>query len=395
LTNAATANCSSSANLVFSDDNEGLEMLFSKTIKIPVESPVYVGDRPAEEMDLSIITYDETSAEYIKLSNIDELTKYRVGSKKLWINISGLKNIDSIRTLGKLYDIHPLTVEDILNTEQQPKVEIFENYRFLSIKTIQHEKEFHHEQDKRKKRFFLFKKEEEKLEEFLIDQVSIIIMKNTLITFQEITGDSFDGIREKILTGAGEIRKMEMDFLSYEIIDAVVDEYFLALNHLEEDIEDFEDRATKTSDDMFIQELQDTKKYLLQIKRAISPLKDNVSVILKQNKFFLTEELKPFTQNLLENLHNAENTVEHYREWLSNIMDVNLSVLSHQTNKVMKVLAVISTIFIPLTFVAGVYGMNFEFMPELRQPWGYPLVLGCMGFIALSMVIIFKTRRWF
>jgi len=370
-------------------------MLFKKAVEIPVENPVYVGDRPAEEMDLSVISYDASSAEYIKLSNIDELTKYRQGSKKLWINISGLKNIDSIKKLGKLYDIHPLTIEDILNTEQQPKVEIFENYRFLSIKTIQHEKEFHHELDKRKNQFFLFKKEEEKLEEFLIDQVSVIIMKNTLITFQEITGDSFDGIREKLLIGAGEIRTMEMDFLSYEIIDAVVDEYFLALNHLEDDIEDFEDRATKTSDDMFIQELQDTKKYLLQIKRAISPLKDNVTVILKQNKFFLTDELKPFTQNLLENLHNAENTVEHYREWLSNIMDVNLSVLSHQTNKVMKVLAVISTIFIPLTFVAGVYGMNFEFMPELRQPWGYPLVLSCMGFIAVSMIVIFKTRRWF
>jgi magnesium transporter len=371
-------------------------MLFGKTVKIPVETPVYVGDRPAEEMDLSIITYDSSSAEYIKLTNINELTKYQSTSKKLWVNISGLKNIDSIRALGKLYDIHPLTIEDVLNTEQQPKVEIFENYRFLSIKTIQHEKEFHHELEKRKNKYFFFKKKtEEELEEFLIDQVSVIIMKNTLITFQEIVGDSFDGIREKILSNVGEIRTLEMDFLSYEIIDAVVDEYFLALNHLEVDIEDFEDRATKTSDDMFIQELQDTKKYLLKIKRAISPLKDNVSVILKQNKFFLTEELKPFTQNLLENLHNAENTVEHYREWLSNIMDVNLSVLSHQTNKVMKVLAVISTIFIPLTFVAGIYGMNFEFMPELSQPWGYPLVLSCMGFIAVSMIVIFKTRRWF
>jgi len=371
-------------------------MFFNKNLEIQLESPVYIGDRPAVEMDLSIITYDTSSAEFIKLSDIEELTKYQRDSKKSWINISGLKNINAIDALGKLYDIHPLTIEDILNTEQQPKVEIFDNYRFLSIKTIQREKEFHNIQDKRKRSFFFFKKEEEeKSAEFLIDQVSIIIMKNTLITFQEIPGDSFDGIREEILGNAGNIRKTGMDYLAYEIIDAVVDEYFLALNHIEDDIEDFEDRATKTSDDTFIQELQDTKKYLLQIKRAISPLKENVSVILKQNKFFLTDKLKPFVQNLLENLHNAENTVEHYREWLSNIMDVNLSVLSHQTNKVMKVLAVISTIFIPLTFVAGVYGMNFEFMPELRQPWGYPLVLSCMGFIAMSMIVIFKTRRWF
>jgi magnesium transporter len=346
-------------------------------------------------MNLSILTYDVKSAELLHLSDIEELTKYQSSSKKLWINISGLKDINAIKALGKLYDIHPLSIEDILNTEQQPKIEIFDNYRFLSIKTIRREKEFHHIQNKRKKSFVFFKQEEEKIDEFLIDQVSIIIMKNTLITFLETTEDSFDEVREEILADVGKIRKTGTDYLVYAIIDAVVDEYFSALNHLEDDIEDFEDRATKTSDDTFIQEIQDTKKYLLQIKRAISPSKENITLMLRQNKFFLTNELKPFVQDLQENLHNAENTVEHYREWLSNIMDVNLSVLSHQTNKVMKVLATISTIFIPLTYIAGIYGMNFEFMPELRQSWGYPAVLGGMGFIAISMIIIFKIRRWF
>jgi magnesium transporter len=370
-------------------------MVFTKTIELPLENPVYIGDRPALEMDLSIIIYDATSAELINLSTIDELSKYQRESKKLWINISGLKNIDSIKALGKSYNIHPLTIEDILNTEQQPKVEIFDNYKFLSIKAIRREKEFHHNQKKRKNSFLFFKKEEEKIDEFLIDQVSIIIMENTLITFQETPGDSFDGVGEKILAGVGNVRKTGMDYLAYEIIDAVVDEYFLALDHLEDDIEDFEDRATKTSDDTFIQEIQDTKKYLLQIKRAISPSRENITIMLRQNKFFLTDELKPFVQDLLENLHNAENTVEHYREWLSNIMDVNLSVLSHQTNKVMKVLAIISTIFIPLTFIVGIYGMNFDYMPELRRVWGYPLVLSCMGLIAMTMIMIFKFKRWF
>jgi len=370
-------------------------MIFTKKIEIPIDNLVYIGDRPAVEMDLSIIAYDAASAGYFKLSNIDELTKYQRGSKELWINISGLKNIDSIKALGKLYDIHPLTIEDILNTEQQSKVEIFENYRFLSIKTIQREKRFHHNQNRKIRPYLFFRKEEEKIDEFLIDQVSIIIMKNILITFQEIPGDSFDGIREKILSGVGEIRKTGVDYLVYEIIDAVIDEYFLALNHLEDDIENFEDRATKTSDDMFIQELQDTKKYLLQMKKAISPLRENVTIILRQNEFLLKNKFKPFVQNLLENLHNAEITVEHFREWLSNIMDVNLSVLSHQTNKVMKVLAIISTIFIPLTFIVGIYGMNFEFMPELTYSWGYPAVLCFMGVTAITMILIFKIKRWF
>jgi len=370
-------------------------MNFTENTELPPESLVCAEDNPAPEMDLSIITYDAVSAEQFHLSGVDELSKYHDDSKTSWINISGLENIDSIKALGKLYNIHPLSIEDILNTKQQPKVEMFENYRFLSIKTIQREKKFHHNQEKKKKPFLFIEKEEEKIDEFLIDQVSIVIMKNTLITFQEIPGDSFDGLRKKILEGIGEVRKNGTDYLTYAIIDTVVDEYFLALNHLEEDVEDFEDRATKTNDDTFIQEIQDTKKYLLQIKKAISPSKENVTIILRQNKFFLTDELKPFVQDLLENLNHAEVTVEHYREWLSNIMDVNLSVLSHQMNKVMKVLATISTIFIPLTFIAGVYGMNFEFMPELSKEWGYPVVLGGMGLIALIMIVIFKIRQWF
>jgi magnesium transporter len=323
------------------------------------------------------------------LSNIDELAQYKGLLKISWINVSGLEDVECIKRFGELYKLHPLTIEDILHTEQQPKLEIFDKYKFLSLKTIQQEKNFHHKQKNTKKG-----KQEEEIDEFLIDQVSIIIMKNILITFHETNGDPFDGIRKKILENIGGIRKKGMDYLTYSIIDAVVDEYFLTLNHLEEDIENFEDRATKTSDDSFIEEIQETKKYLLEIKRAISPLRDNIFVI-SHHGILTTDELKPFLQDLSENLNHAIATVENHREWLTNIMDVNLSVLSQQTNKVMKVLAMISTIFIPLTFIAGIYGMNFNFMPELTYELGYPLVLGGMGIIAVIMLFIFKKHRWF
>ena len=375
-------------------------MILKKHIELLHGNIVYVGDRAALEMELSIITYDPASAQMKHLSNIDELPQYQDDSKISWINISGLKDIDSIKKLGFLHNIHPLSIEDILNTEQQPKVETFEEYRFLSLKTVQQEKYFHHSQyKKRKLSFFKFlrkgKEQTEEMDEFIIDQLSIIVKKNVLITFQEMHDDPFSRVRTRILEGIGEIRKMGTDYLTYEIIDAVIDEYLLTLNHLEDDIENFEDRATKTNDDNFIEEIQDTKKYLLQIKRAILPLKENMHVIAHHLSFFQTEDLKPFLQDLDEHLNNALIRVEHYREWLSNIMDVNLSVLSHQMNKVMKVLAMISTIFIPLTFVAGIYGMNFEFMPELKYTLAYPIVLGGMGFIALSMVVIFKIHRWF
>ena len=350
-------------------------------------------------VDHTILTYDSDLAQMNHFSGIDELALYRDDSKISWININGLQDIDTIKRLGELFNIHPLTIEDILHTYQQPKIEIFEDYSFFLVKTIQREKKFYHKWEKKKKR------QDEKIDEFLIDQISILIVKNVIITFQEMAfqemtsqemaGDTFDIVRKKIFKNTGEIRKKGIDYLAYSIIDAIVDEYFLTLNHLEEDIEDFEERATKTSDSTFIQELQDTKKYLLQIKRAILPVNDNMSMIIHHEMLFQTDELRPFLQDLKDHLNNAITRVENYREWLSNIMDVNLSMVSHQMNKVMKVLAIISTIFIPLTFIAGVYGMNFEFMPELRHEWGYPVVLSGMGIIAAIMVLIFKIHHWF
>ena len=350
------------------------------------------------KMDLSIITYNLTSAQMMQLSTFDELSKVNKNSKKLWINISGLKDVDSIKKLCESYNIHPLTIEDVFHTEQQPKIEVFDKYWFLSMKTIQRDKKFQHNKEKKKKKFLFFKKKKQQTtepEEFIFDQVSMIIMKDVVITFQEIDSESFNVVRKKLLNGKGSIRKMGMFYLAYAIIDAIVDEYTITLNHLEDDIENFESRATKTSDDMFIEEIQNSKKYLSQIRRAILPLKDNISIITKQERFFQTAEIKPFLRDLSDNLNNAIIAVDNYRELLSSIMNVNLSVLSHQLNKVMKVLATISTIFIPLTFIAGVYGMNFDFMPELRYKIAYPIVLICMALIAGIMIIIFKIRRWF
>ncbi|GMO46528.1 MAG: magnesium/cobalt transporter CorA [Treponemataceae bacterium] len=340
-------------------------------IGLPPGTPVYVGDRPAAEMDLSIITYNHSSAEMKYLKEVDEIPQYMNESKISWINVSGLKDIDAIKQLGKLFTIHPLSVEDILNTEQQPKAEIFDSYSFFSVKSIQ-----------------------QGADGFLIDQISIICFKNTLITFQEIPGDSFDGIRKRILDDVGQIRKLGADYLAYALIDAVVDEYFLALDRLECDLEDYEDRAAAAGDDSFLEEIQDTKKHLLKIKRAVLPLNHNLLVISRQENSMVNSELKPFFQDLRENISGVTVTIESYREWLTNIMEVNLSMLSHQMNKVMKVLTLISTIFIPLTFIVGVYGMNFDVMPELRYRLGYPIVMGVMALIAVIMLIFFRRRKW-
>jgi len=374
------------------------KILHKKNIGLPPGTPIYVGNKPASAMDISVLTFNPASAEMREAAAIDELP-VRKKNSIMWININGLKDIDSIKELARIYNIHSLTIEDILNTEQQPKAETFENYRFVSFKSMQQEKSFHHNTNKQK-RFFQLRFEKEKkqsdtIDEFNIDQISMIIMKNTLITFQEIPGDPFDGIRKRVLENTGQIRRMGTDYLAYSLLDAVVDDYYLILAHLEDDIEGFEERAVKTGEDTFIAELQDTKKYLFQIKRLMLPLRDILITMSRQNNSPANDELKPFLQDLQENLNNAIEVVENYRDWISNIMDVNFSVLSYQMNKVMKMLAIVSSIFIPLTFIAGIYGMNFDFMPELSKPWGYPVVLCGMGFIAAIMVIIFKIRRWF
>ena len=376
-------------------------MALLKSKYLQFVNPVYMGDRPASEMKLSILTYDSASAQMKNVSTIEELIKLKNDSKMSWINVSGLKDIDSIKRLGELLEIHPLSIEDILHTEQQAKLEMFDTYRFLSIKTIQHKKELGRQETEKKKFPLFFGRKQnpaaqgEINNELIIDQISIIIMKNVLLTFQELAGDSFDSIRKKLMDDTGEIRKMETDYLAYLIIDTIVDEYYHVINHLEEYIENFEEQAAQTSDNTFIERIQEAKKYLLQIKRAILPLRDNLLIIFRHETFFQTAEIKPFLHDLNENLNHAVTMIEHYREWLSNIMEVNLSFLSYQLNRIMKVLALISSIFIPLTFVAGIYGMNFDFMPELGYVFAYPIVLGVMGFIAVVMIIVFKKHRWF
>jgi len=376
-------------------------MALAKLKYLDVINPVYTGDIPASEMKLSYISYDSESAETKDVSSIDEVIKLKDDSKMLWINVSGLKDIDSIKRLGELLEIHPLTIEDILQTEQQAKMEVFEEYRFLLVKTIMQKKNTFSRSNAGKKRFsmpWMYKRsasQNSETDELIITQVAIVIMKNVFLTFQELSRGAFEGIRKKIMENTGEIRKMETDYLAYLIIDKIVDEYFNSINHLEEHIENLEDRATRTSDDTYIEEVQETKKYLLLVKKAILPLKNNLLIISRQESFFQTGEIKPFLQDLIENLDHAVTQVEHYREWLSSVMEVNLSVLSYQLNKVMKVLAMISAIFIPLSFIAGIYGMNFDVMPELRYKMAYYIVLGVMCLVAVVMIVFFKVRRWF
>jgi magnesium transporter len=321
-------------------------------------------------MELSIIGYDPAGAWMKKADTLEELLTHRNSAGITWINLGGLDQPPLIQSLAEVYHIHPLTVEDILDAGQRPKVEEFDDYLFITLKALNPSGGL------------------------ALEHISLVLTFDTVITFQEGEGDYFNGIRKRILNNAGRIRRMSADYLSYLLIDAVVDEYFETLDTLGSRIEEFEDRAIDEKDENLIQDIQQFKQELLRVRRVIWPLRESLSLLMHLDSRRMGEELGPFLKDLYDHVIQAAETVETYRELMAGVMEVNLSALSNRMNKVMKVLTIISTIFIPLTFIVGVYGMNFRYMPELDFPWAYPAAWGLMALIALGMLFFFKRRRW-
>jgi magnesium transporter len=327
-------------------------------------------------MDLSIIGYDPAGAWLKKEQTVDELLRHRNPAGLTWINMDGLEKSAEINRMAEAFCIHPLTVEDILDTNHRPKVEEFDDYIFIVLKSI------------------VAETEEKKSGELDFEQISLVVTENTVISFQERPGDYFDGIRKRILNNAGRIRRMGTVYLAWAIMDAVVDRYFVFLDAIGGGIEEFEERAMNEKDQNIIPDIQKIKRNLLRIRRAVWPLRENIQVMMRLDSEWIPPELIPFFKDLHDNVIQAADSVETYRELIAGVIEVNLSAVSNRMNNVMKVLTIISTIFIPLTFIVGVYGMNFKFMPELEFPLAYPITWTVMILIAIGMLIFFKIRRW-
>jgi magnesium transporter len=326
-------------------------------------------------MDLSIIGYDPAGAWIKKEQTVEDLLRHRNPAGLTWINLDGLDDAAGINRVAEVFRIHPLTVEDILDTDHRPKVEEFDDYLFIVLKSVEVEME-------------------DRKGEVDFEQISLVITENTVISFQEKPGDYFDGIRKRILNNAGRIRRMGTVYLAWAIMDAVVDRYFVLLDAIGAGIEEFEERAVDEKDQNIIPDIQKIKQNLLRVRRVVWPLRDNVQVMMRLDSERIPPEMAPFFKDLHDNVIQAADSVETYRELIAGVIEVNLSAASNRLNSVMKVLTIISTIFIPLTFIVGVYGMNFKFMPELEFPLAYPLTWAVMILIAIGMLIFFKIRRW-
>lgn len=325
--------------------------------KVQIDVIHYDGHGWSEELDVSV----RSCADVVRQDSIT------------WMNVSGVHDVDLVERLGECFGIHPMTLEDIANTTQRPKVEEFPGYVFMVLKMI------------------AFNEDTQNID---IEHVSAILGDHFVISFLEDDGDVFDAVRDRIRASSGRIRWMKADYLAYSLLDAVVDHYFLAVERMGDIIEEVDDRLLEDPHPGDIKEIHGLKRSILSLRKAVWPIREELATICKSESTLLTTESRVFWRDLYDHCIQIIDLVETHRDILGGMHDTYLSTLSHRMNEVMKVLTIISTIFIPLTFIAGVYGMNFKEMPELQWRGGYYSVWAVMIVISASLYLFFRRKQW-
>ncbi|RNI14627.1 magnesium and cobalt transport protein CorA [Methanohalophilus sp. RSK] len=335
---------------------------------------IHVGDKKVEEPKLTVVEYNEKYLEVHVNPVIDIIKNLKfTEERKIWINVDGLHQTELIESIGKIFGVHPLVLEDILNTNQRPKTESYDDYIYVTIRTL----------------FY------ERLENAVnSDQISIILGNNFILSFQEMGTDLFKQIRQRMERPAGNIRKRGIDYLTYSLLDSIVDNYYLLLEDIGEEIERLEDELIKEPAPATLQSIHELKREMIILRRSLWPLREIIVSLQRDESGLIRESTGIYLRDLYDHSIQVIETVETYREMLSGMQDLYISTVSNRMNEVMKVLTIIATIFIPLTFIAGIYGMNFEYMPELKWEWGYPAVMIFMATISVIMLYYFKKKTW-
>jgi magnesium transporter len=350
-----------------------LKKVAKKKIGLPPGTLVHVGEKKAEKVRIRIIDYDEAQFEEKEAKTVEECFPFKDTPTVTWINIDGLHDIEIIEKIGKHFGLHPLLLEDILNTEQRPKMEDHEDYLFIVLKMLYYDEEKH---------------------DITAEQVSIILGSNFVISFQEREGDVFKFIRERIRNGKGRIRKVGSDYLAYALVDAIVDNYFIILEKLGEKIEEMEEELVTNPMPETLQAIHHLKREMIFLRKSVWPLREVISALERGEPTLIHESTGIYLRDLYDHTIQVIDSIETFRDMVSGMLDVYLSSVSNKMNEVMKVLTIIATIFIPLTFIAGIYGMNFEYMPELGWHWGYPVIWLLMCAVLILMLVYFRRKRW-
>ena len=340
---------------------------------LPPGTLVYVGEKKVEKVIITVFNYDSEQYEEKELKSIEECFPYKDRPNVTWINIVGIHQAEIMEKIANHFGIHSLVMEDILNTGQRPKMDDLEDYVYVVLKMLNY-----NEED----------------DEIDAEQISIILGQNLVISFQEKERDVFEPIRERIRKNKGRIRKKGADYLAYALLDSVVDNYFTILEKIGERIEFLEEELVENPSTQTLQEIHRLKREMIFLRKSIWPLREVISGLERGESSLIKETTVIYLRDVYDHTIQVIDTVETFRDMLSGILDVYLSSISNKMNEVMKVLTIIATIFIPLTFLAGVYGMNFRYMPELEWRWGYFAVLFLMAVVGIGMVIYVRKKKW-
>jgi magnesium transporter len=345
----------------------------SKKAGLPPGTLVHIGEKLTEKTRITLVEYDGRGFEEKELKDLETCYLFPAEPAVTWVNVVGIQQVEVLEKVGSCFVVHPLALEDILNTEQRPKVEDYGEDLFLVVKLLSYN---------------------EKRDEIESEQISLILRPNALLSFQEKEGDDFGAVKERLRAGKGRLRKMGADYLAYTLLDIVVDQYFVVLEKLGERIEVLEGKLLTDPSTATLQKIQKLKKEMLLLRKWIWPLREVISSLERGEFPGIRESTRIYLRDVYDHAIQVMDSIEIYRDMLSGMLDIYLSSLNNRMSAVMKVLTLIATIFMPLTFLAGVYGMNFKHMPELDSPWGYPLVLILMAIVAILMLILFRRKKW-
>jgi len=334
---------------------------------------IHIGEKKTDKIKVTLIDYNEQNFQEKEITNIEECFPFKDIKTVTWINIDGLHDIGTIEKIGNCYDIHPLVLEDILNTDQRPKIEDFESYIFFVLKML-----------------YL----DEKTNEIHAEQVSLILGQNYVISFQESIGDVFDSIRNRIRNSKGRIRKMSNDYLAYCLIDAIVDNYFTILEKTGEKIESIEEKLISNPIPETLQTIYNLKRGIIFLRKSVWPLREVISGLQRSESKLINKTTNIYLRDVYDHTIQVIDSVETYRDMTSGMLDIYMSSVSNKMNEVMKVLTIFAAIFIPLTFIAGIYGMNFHYMPELSIKWAYPVLWIVIIIVTISLLAFFKHKKW-
>lgn len=342
---------------------------------LPPGTAVFTGQRFMDHIRATEFQYNTDECVERENTHLQGLQKLDDAENKVsWLNIEGLHEAEAIEVTGVKWGLHKLTIEDILNTSQRPKLEEFDNYLYVVLRMLH------------------WNEESNRLED---EQVSFVLLQGRLITFQERTGDVFDHVRKRLREGKGLLRGRGADYLLYALIDSVIDYYFLVLEKLGVRMEEIEDAVLERPESGVLAELHRIRRDMLHLRRSVYPLRDVMNRFERAEEPHVHESTRVYIRDLYDHTIQVIETVEVFRDMASGMLDLYMNSLSNRLNTVMKTLTVIATIFIPLTFIVGIYGMNFENMPELAWEWGYFGILAIMTLLALGMLLYFRVKKWF